>query len=46
MIERAAGRVAGLDIYELTPFYDRGQTALLAARMAREFVQAKAKQAV
>ncbi|MCX6674042.1 MAG: hypothetical protein NTY37_09725 [Methanothrix sp.] len=46
MIERAACRVAGSDINELTPVYDRCQTALLAARPTREFVPAKAKQAV
>jgi len=33
----------GLDINELTPAYDRGETALLAARMARDFIAARAK---
>ena len=35
--------VVGLDINELTPAYDRGETALLAARLAREFIAARAK---
>jgi arginase family enzyme len=33
----------GLDINELTPAYDRGETALLAARLVRVFIAAKAK---
>ena len=33
----------GLDINELTPAYDRGETALLAARLAREFACGKSK---
>lgn len=44
VIERAASRAVGLDINELTPAYDHGETALLAARLAREFIAAKAKQ--
>ncbi|MDQ1261427.1 MAG: agmatinase, partial [Euryarchaeota archaeon] len=43
VIERAAPRAVGLDINELTPAYDHGETALLAARLAREFIAAKAK---
>jgi agmatinase len=43
VIERVAPRAVGLDINELTPAYDRGETALLAARLAREFIAAKAK---
>ncbi|MDD1751028.1 MAG: agmatinase [Methanothrix sp.] len=43
VIERTAPRAVGLDINELTPTYDRGETALLAARLAREFIAAKAK---
>ena len=43
VIERLAPRLAGLDINELTPAYDRGETALLAARLAREFIAAGAK---
>jgi len=42
-IERLAPRLVGLDINELTPAYDRGETALLAARLAREFIAARAK---
>jgi len=42
-IERAGPRAVGLDINELTPAYDHGETALLAARLAREFIAAKAK---
>jgi arginase family enzyme len=42
-IERAAPRAVGLDINELTPAYDHGETALLAARLAREFIAARAK---
>jgi len=43
VIERAAPKAVGLDINELTPAYDRGETALLAARLARAFIAAKAK---
>ena len=43
VLERTAPLAAGLDINELTPAYDRGETALLAARLAREFIAAKAK---
>jgi len=46
VIERVAPRAVGLDINELTPAYDRGETALLAARLAREFMAAKARRAV
>lgn len=42
-IQRAAPRAVGLDITELTPAYDGGETALLAARLAREFIASKAK---
>jgi agmatinase len=42
-IERAGPRAVGLDINELSPAYDHGQTALLAARLAREFIAARAK---
>ena len=41
VIERLAPRAVGLDINELTPSYDRGETALLAARLVREFMAAK-----
>jgi agmatinase len=43
VVERVAPKAIGLDINELTPAYDRGETALLAARLAREFIAAKAK---
>lgn len=46
VIERVAPLAVGLDINELTPAYDRGETALLAARFAREFIAAKAGRAV
>ncbi|MDD2755428.1 MAG: agmatinase [Methanothrix sp.] len=42
-IERAGPRAVGLDINELSPAYDHGQTALLAARLARVFIAARAK---
>ena len=43
VVERLAVRAVGLDINELAPAYDRGETALLAARLARGFIAAKAK---
>jgi agmatinase len=43
VIERLAPRLVGMDINELTPAYDRGETALLAARLARDFIAARAK---
>jgi agmatinase len=43
VIERVSPKAIGLDINELTPAYDRGETALLAATLAREFIAAKAK---
>jgi agmatinase len=43
VIERAAPMAVGLDINELTPAYDHGETALLAARLAREFIAATSK---
>jgi agmatinase len=46
VIERTAPRAVGLDINELTPAYDRGETALLAARLAREFIAAKATRGI
>jgi agmatinase len=46
VIERIAPKAVGLDINELTPAYDRGETALLAARLAREFIAARAKRAI
>jgi agmatinase len=46
VIERVAPQAVAMDINELTPAYDRGETALLAARLAREFMAAKARGAV
>ncbi len=43
VLERIAPRAVGLDINELTPAYDHGETALLAARLAHEFLAAKTK---
>ena len=43
VIELLAPRLVGMDINELTPAYDRGETALLAARLARDFIAARAK---
>lgn len=42
-VERLAPRAMGMDINELAPAYDRGETALLAARLARGFIAAKTK---
>jgi agmatinase len=42
-IERIAPKAVALDINEITPAYDRGETALLGARLVREFIAAKAK---
>jgi agmatinase len=41
VIERTAPKAVGLDINELIPAYDRGETSLLAARLAREFIAAR-----
>ena len=43
VVERLAPRAMGMDINELAPAYDRGETALLAARLARGFIAAKTK---
>lgn len=43
VVERIAPRAVALDINEITPAYDRGETALLGARLVREFIAAKAK---
>ncbi len=40
-IEVLAPRAAGLDINEIAPQYDSGQTAILGAKLAREFIAAK-----
>jgi len=38
VIGQAAPRLAGLDIMEVSPHYDNGNTSLLAARLAREAI--------
>ena len=38
IIGEAAPRLAGLDIMEVSPHYDTGNTSLLAARLAREAI--------
>jgi len=38
VIGQAAPRLAGLDIMEVSPHYDSGNTSLLAARLAREAI--------
>ncbi|NMB84700.1 MAG: agmatinase [Methanosaeta sp. PtaB.Bin018] len=43
VIERLATRAVGFDISELTPAYDRGETALMAASLARWFIAVKAR---
>jgi agmatinase len=42
VIERVAPMAVAMDVNEITPAYDRGETALLAARLIREFIAAKA----
>lgn len=42
VIQRTAPLAVGLDVVELTPAYDHGQSALLASRLVREFIAAKA----
>ncbi|MEA2045515.1 MAG: agmatinase [Euryarchaeota archaeon] len=41
-IEVLAPIAAGLDVCEIAPQYDHGQTAILGARLVREFIAAKA----
>ena len=38
VIDQAAPRLAGLDIMEVSPHYDNGNTSVLAARLAREAI--------
>ncbi|MEM2924197.1 MAG: agmatinase [Methanocellales archaeon] len=40
-IRALAPRVAGFDIVEIAPDYDRGETALLGAKLVREFIAAR-----
>ncbi|HSD56877.1 MAG TPA: agmatinase [Methanotrichaceae archaeon] len=42
-VDRIAPKAVALDINEITPAYDRGETALLGARLVREFIAAKTK---
>lgn len=43
MIEVLAGRLVGFDITEVSPPWDQGQTAALAARLVREVIMAVAQ---
>ena len=38
IIDQAAPRLAGLDIMEVSPLYDSGNTSALAARLTREAI--------
>ncbi len=40
-IKALAPRVVGFDIVEIVPGYDRGETALLGAKLVREFIAAR-----
>ena len=42
VMKRFAQKIVGLDLNEVNPTYDNGQTAILAAKLAREFMAAKA----
>lgn len=42
VIDKLASKVLALDICEIAPAYDRGQTAILGAWIVREFIAAKA----
>ncbi|MBN1324498.1 MAG: agmatinase [Methanotrichaceae archaeon] len=42
VIDRLADRIAGLDVNEIAPVYDSGQTATLGAKLIREFMAARA----
>lgn len=43
VIERVGPAAVGMDINEITPVYDRGETALLGARLIREFIASKGR---
>jgi len=43
VLERLCPRIAAIDITEVAPSYDRGETALMAAKIAREFIAAKSR---
>jgi arginase family enzyme len=38
IIDQAAPRLVGMDIMEVSPHYDTGNTSALAARLAREAI--------
>jgi agmatinase len=40
-IRMAAPQVCGFDIVEISPGYDHGESAILGARLVREFIAAK-----
>ena len=42
VMKRFSQKMVGLDINEVNPTHDNGQTAILAAKLAREFMAAKA----
>jgi agmatinase len=42
IMKRFAQKIVGLDVNEVNPTYDNGQTAILAAKLASEFMAAKA----
>ncbi len=43
VIRHLAGRIVGLDIVEVNPEFDNGNTAALAAKLVRDFIGAKEK---
>ncbi|NYT02221.1 MAG: agmatinase [Methanosarcinales archaeon] len=43
VVERVAPRAVALDVTEISPVHDQGQTALLGARLIRDFVAARAR---
>lgn len=45
VIDRMAPKIVGMDINEIAPAYDSGQTAILGAGIVREFIAAKARSA-
>jgi agmatinase len=42
IVEKVAPRAVGLDVCEIAPAFDGGQTAALGAKLIREFIAAKA----
>ncbi len=42
IVEKVAPRAVGLDVNEIAPAFDGGQTAALGAKLIREFIAAKA----